>query len=591
MTLSRKAVLEYLLDLLPEDDEYLTQSGGAYLIEIRQLESILRPLWGILPGFSGSLETLKSFDAIVKFQKCVENKQLPTISTANRQIAVEAGVLGYAIGQYGEEFLELFSEEGQVYLIQWLNQLNQIEFPAGNWYFFLILINGALKEQGLPYSEERLAFAKAGIESFYLGDGWYSDGKNQQRDYYVAFAFHFYGLLYSRFSSDAQGQVYVERAVLFANDFQHWFDPVGRSLPYGRSLTYRFAHISFWSVLVVSGVYQKTNLSLAEIKGIIGRNLRFWQECPIQLPKEKNLSIGYAYNQLILSEDYNAPASPMWAFKAFVLLELPADASFWTLDEAALPIQAHSVQAHAGFHITQNKEQTIALSNLQYCSNQKLYHQSEKYTKFAYSTYFGFNLTRDNQNIESFAIDSTLAFSLKGHNQYQTRQRILASKIFPTYSWSSWSVWEELKVQSYLVPIDGHSHVRIHVIDTPYPVEVFEGGFPLFDWNPKYNQPTFTSTSSCLENRFGFSLIKDIKGNRQADLVSQGPNTNIYSSEKNGIPVLKTERSKGKVTFAALIAGGPKKVALPKLQFFETAADFQILTNDQEYIIKKERWI
>lgn len=148
MTLSRKAVLEYLLDLLPEDDEYLTQSGGAYLIEIRQLESILRLLWGILPGFSGSLETLKSFDAIVKFQKCVENKQLPTISTANRQIAVEAGVLGYAIGQYGEEFLELFSEEGQVYLIQWLNQLNQIEFPAGNWYFFLILINGALKEQG-----------------------------------------------------------------------------------------------------------------------------------------------------------------------------------------------------------------------------------------------------------------------------------------------------------------------------------------------------------------------------------------------------------------------------------------------------------
>ncbi|MDU5334048.1 DUF2264 domain-containing protein [Enterococcus sp.] len=590
MVFTKSDLFEYMVELLPKDDEYLRQSGGSYLQEIRQLESILRPFWGIIPACNGSIDKLKSFDAIKKFQKCVEERTLPRVSTENRQIAVEAGVLGYAIGQFGEAFLQLFSKAGRTYLIEWLNQLNQIEFPTGNWYFFLILINGALKEQDLPYSEERLAVAKEGIESFYLGDGWYSDGENQQRDYYVAFAFHFYGLLYSRFSSDPQGQVYVKRAVIFANDFKHWFDPQGRSLPFGRSLTYRFAHISFWSALVVSGAYQKTDLSLGEIKGIIGRNLRFWRQQPIQLPKGKNLSIGYGYNHLILSEDYNAPASPMWAFKAFLLLELPSDDLFWSVFEENLPIKTQTVQPHAGFHITQSAEQTIALSNLQYCKNQKMYHQNEKYTKFAYSTYFGFNLTRDSQNIESFAIDSTLAFSMKGHDQYQSRQTISASKIFPTYSWSRWFVWNELQVETYLVPIDGATHLRIHVIDTPYTVEAIEGGFPLFEWNPKYDQPKIYTFSSYLENRFGFSLIRDLNESRQPDVVNQGPNTNIYSPEKNGIPILKTELSRGKHTIVTLVAGSSKKKAPVEVQFIEAANTYHVKTKDQELIIKKERF-
>lgn len=36
-------------------------------------------------------------------------------------------------------------------------------------------------------------------ESFYLGNGWYSDGKRPQKDYYVSFGIHFYCLLYARF--------------------------------------------------------------------------------------------------------------------------------------------------------------------------------------------------------------------------------------------------------------------------------------------------------------------------------------------------------------------------------------------------------
>ncbi|MGM0175050.1 DUF2264 domain-containing protein [Enterococcus sp. DIV0800] len=587
----KEALLEYLQLLLPEDQSYLNQTGSSYLAEIRELESLLRPLWGLLPACSENLAELKNFDTFTKLQKCVEEQTLPKISTANRQIAVEIGVLSYGIGQFGKDFLALFSYSGQNYLISWLNQLNQIEFPAGNWYFFLILLNGALKEQGLTYSEERLDFAKAGIESFYLGEGWYSDGKNNQRDYYVAFAFHFYGLLYSRFSSDPQGEEYRQRAIAFAEDYYYWFDGEGRSLPFGRSLTYRFAHLSFWSALILSDAYKESALSLEAIKGIIGRNLRFWQKQPITLPKEKNLSIGYGYQNLLLSEDYNAPASPMWAFKAFVLLELPANHLFWQLPEEDYQEQALVVQPQPGFHLTQTKEQTIALSNLQYCQNQQLYHQSEKYTKFAYSSYFGFNLTRDNQEIEAFAIDSTLAFSVRGHQQYQTRRKNIATKTYPEYSVSRWSVWEELFVTTYLIPIDGNSHIRIHQIATPFAVEAIEGGFALHEWNKKYNQPQLQQRTALLENNHGYSLIKELQDQRQAGVVAQGPNSNLYSAEKNTIPVLTGMLTAGKYTLATFVSGAPHVSSIPEVRFKEQSDSYEIEVAAKKIKIMKERFL
>lgn len=30
-----------------------------------------------------------------------------------------------------------------------------------------------------------------GLETFYLGEGWYQDGDSGQKDYYISFAIHF----------------------------------------------------------------------------------------------------------------------------------------------------------------------------------------------------------------------------------------------------------------------------------------------------------------------------------------------------------------------------------------------------------------
>lgn len=588
---TRQELLAWMGTLIPKGQAYLEQSGASYTKEIREIESVLRSFWALIPAYSEALTDLKREPLFQAFKELVASEKLPKITTENRQLAVEVGILGYSLGKYGSDFLELFSKQEQAYLISWLNQINQIQFPVGNWYFFLVLVNGGLKKAGCPYSEERLRFALVEIEKLYLGNGWYTDGLNFQRDYYVSFAFHFYGLIYSQFCDEPLQIRFVERAVLFAKDFIYWFDAKGRSLPYGRSLTYRFAHVSFWCALVVSDTWHQTGFSLGTIKGIILRHLRFWQKQPISLPKEQNLSIGYGYQNLLLSEDYNAPGSPMWAFKAFVLLELGEDHDFWQVEEEPLPKkEALVLQRHSGFHIQSLPEQTIALSSLQFCGNPRLYHRQEKYSKFAYSTYFGFNLTRNPENVNDFSLDSTLAFSLPGFDQWRSREAITGTSLYETHGVSHWSVWKQVEVVSYLIPLE-EGHIRIHEITTPFSVESAEGGFPLWDWNPKYQQPELTDTSCLLTSSRGYSSIEAYLTPRTAMISSQGPNSNIYSCEKNGIPLLTATLAQGTHTLAAYVVGSiSNRMQHPNVKIHETKETFVIFSDQKKIEIKKEQF-
>ena len=47
--------------------------------------------------------------------------------------------------------------------------------------------------------------------------------------------------------------VYKRQAQLFAQQFVYWFDANGAALPFGRSLTYRFAPVSYTHLLHPGG--------------------------------------------------------------------------------------------------------------------------------------------------------------------------------------------------------------------------------------------------------------------------------------------------------------------------------------------------
>lgn len=136
------------------------------------------------------------------------------------------------------------SPEAKSNLTAWLGTINDHALWLTNWEFFGVLVNVALLKVGSDrFNQQALDKCLSNINSLYVGDGWYTDAyPYSQFDYYNAFAFHFYGLLYATFMQErdpVQSQQFKERANIFGQQFVYWFDKTGAAVPYGRSLTYR----------------------------------------------------------------------------------------------------------------------------------------------------------------------------------------------------------------------------------------------------------------------------------------------------------------------------------------------------------------
>ena len=118
---------------------------------------------------------------------------------------------------------------------------------------------------------------------------------------------------------------------------------------------------------------------------------------------------------------------------------------------------------------------------------------------------------------------------------------------------------EDRSCQDLLVSDSGQHdvHVRIHELFCEVSVDLYEGGFPLPDWNRKFAEPELTRHGSILSNPYGISQILDLLGNRKPEVVQQGPNTNIYSCEPNGVPVLQCTLEPGNHTLACAVCGTP----------------------------------
>ncbi len=105
--------------------------------------------------------------------------------------------------------------------------------------------------------------------------------------------------------------------------------------------------MAFWVGQVVSENY---NYELSEVKEIIFRNLNYWHD--FLITQNNMITVGCGYPNLLLSEDYNAPGSPAWALKTFVLLTLPGSHSFWQIEaKKRINLNTLSCQVEPGFLI------------------------------------------------------------------------------------------------------------------------------------------------------------------------------------------------------------------------------------------------
>ena len=88
-----------------------------------------------------------------------------------------------------------------------------------------------------------------------LSDGLQPDSK--AFDYYASFAIHYYSLLLASSLENDNPDIahrFRNRAASSSLAIVNLFDPDGHSIPFGRSMTYRFATSAFWAACAVDGV-------------------------------------------------------------------------------------------------------------------------------------------------------------------------------------------------------------------------------------------------------------------------------------------------------------------------------------------------
>jgi hypothetical protein len=75
----------------------------------------------------------------------------------------------------------------------------------------------------------------------------------------------------------------------------------GRAIPFGRSVGYRFAMVSFWGALAYANVELPAPLTWGMVKGIVMRHLRWWQTQHDMWSSSGTLTIGYSYPNMYVS--------------------------------------------------------------------------------------------------------------------------------------------------------------------------------------------------------------------------------------------------------------------------------------------------
>ncbi len=568
---------ELMLSILEPLKPYYSEGGARltlgrtmahYDIEATWMEAFSRPLWGLTPYWAGGGRD-SGFEEIYKRGLCAgtdaENPEYWGECKDFDQRFVEMAAISYGIMFAPEVLWEPLSEREKDNLCKYLNQINAHPLPVCNWILFAVLVNIALKKVNRPYNPTVLEEYLKGLETFYLGEGWYQDGDSGQKDYYISFAIHFYCLLYAKVmeaEDPERAALYKERACEFAKQFIYWFDEDGDAIPFGRSLTYRFSQVSFFSACLTAGIEP---FPVSVMKGLIARHLRSWMKRPI-FDRDGILTIGYGYPNLTMSERYNAPGSPYWAMKTFGFLMLPDDHPFWTAEEA--PLWAGRAgcpmgcpMKYADMYVRRYDRHVTAFTPGVYSPNGHG-HIVEKYGKFAYDSKFGISIAKSCYELHENAPDSMLAFVIDGY--VYVRRICEKSEITETGVYSRWSPYPGICVETTLTPTE-NGHVREHRITSGTACEAYDCGFAVNggDFEPVGFYFEENDNGACAGNDVSYCKVSAEEIDASEKIAAAGhiifadPNTNLLYT-KTAIPSVQYKIHKGEQVLRTVVEAGMK---------------------------------
>ena len=522
------------------------------------LEAFARPLWGLVPlaAGGGRADDLWPLwrEGLVHGTDPEHPEFWGWVEDFDQRL-VETTVIALGTVLAKEDFWAPLDPPARKRVLAWITRATTAQPFDNNWRFFRVLANVALHRIGEEWSAETLEADLRRLDQFYLGDGWYTDGEGRRGDYYIPWAMHFYGLIYSRLAGEAdpaRSAAFRERARRFAQDFVHWFAADGAAVPFGRSLTYRMAQGSFWGALAFADVEA---LPWGVVKAFHLRHLRWWMQQPI-FSESGILGIGYQYPNLTMAESYNGPGSPYWAFKVFLPLALPAEHPFWRELEMPIPERRTAVTVQwAGQVLMSDRlgHHVVALNAGQPIAGFPR-HAAQKYSKFAYSTRFAFSVSAGGSDVlAEGGFDSVLALSDDGA-RFRHRDHCLDAWAKGGVAHSRWRPWPDVEVRTWLIA-SGSVHLRVHRLKTQRALWSAETGFAVgYENRAQVEVSTPLPGAVVVQGASGGSGLRDLAARRVGERIFLEPNTNL-ASPLAAMPVLRAKHAPGDEWLVCAVGG------------------------------------
>ncbi|MFF2743906.1 DUF2264 domain-containing protein [Kitasatospora sp. NPDC058048] len=260
------------------------------------------------------------------------------VITDRGQAMVEAASIALALRITRPWLWDRLDEDVRARAGAWLAQALHRAPVDNNWWLFPLTVGGFLAEAGIDTAAAERAVERglARIETWYRGDGWYTDGRPRAFDHYNGWAFHLYPVLHAHLGGDRHLlDLYGGRLAAHLDACAHAFGADGAPVHQGRSLTYRFAAAApLWA----GALCGNTPLAAGTTRRLASGALRYFLDRGA-LDAEGLLTSGWHGPYPPMVQPYSGPASPYWAAKGFLGLLLPPEHPVWTAVEQPGPAE------------------------------------------------------------------------------------------------------------------------------------------------------------------------------------------------------------------------------------------------------------